>query len=113
MNARIDRLAVVSLFAIVNLLLSVDVVCGTATYYDHELYLTSTLVEDADEIINGVNELPFFLDLGRTPRHNLVIAKVRQIGGIPQFCLPFPDRSPPFPGGCHGPHLGPATREGI
>jgi hypothetical protein len=104
-NARIDRLSVVSLFAIVNLLLSVSLACGTATYYDHELYLTSTLVEEADEIINGVNELPFFLDLDRTPRHNLVIAKVRQLGGIPQFSLPYLDRSPPSPGGCHGPHI--------
>lgn len=87
------------LFIIMNVILSLDLACGPATCYNHESYLLSAVLEEIDEIIEGVNEPLFFLDPDRTHRDNLIFVNVRQIGGIPPFSMPFLERSPPSPGG--------------
>jgi hypothetical protein len=90
----------VHLFIIVNAILSLGLACGLTTCYDHESFLPSSVVESADEVINGVNEPLFFLDADRTLSDNSTFVNVRQIGDTPPFTMPYLKRSPPSPGIC-------------
>jgi hypothetical protein len=63
----------------VNSSLSLRRGCALITSYNRELFLPSVIVEAADEVVNGVNELLFFLDVDRAPGDNFTFVKVRQI----------------------------------